>query len=82
MRIGYADYEKRLDRIKKWDKLEKLLGFKLPLCYILTAIQGYKIIDIIKLDEILKTPDGISTKDFITFLYGDECMALVDELIN
>lgn len=81
MRIGYSDYEKRLDRIEKWDKAEKLLGFDLPICYILTAVQGYKVLDVIKLDKKLGTPDGISTKDFIEFLYGDELLKLVEELI-
>jgi len=81
MRIGYADYEKRVDRLEKWDKAEKILGFKLPVCYILTAAQGYKVINVIKLAEMLKVPDKISVQEYLILFYGTECAELVDGLI-
>jgi hypothetical protein len=38
-------------------------------------------IDVIKLDKILKVPDGISTNDFITQKYGEKATKLVKHLI-
>lgn len=37
--------------------------------------------DIVKFDEFLGTPDGISTKDFIEKKYGKEAMELIESLI-
>ena len=37
-------------------------------------------IDIVKLDEMLKTPDGTSMNDFLTQKYGKRAAEIIDEL--
>jgi hypothetical protein len=38
--------------------------------------------DIVKFDEDIKTPDSISTKDFISKTYGDDAVKLIQNLIS
>jgi hypothetical protein len=52
--------------------------FNLPLKNYIDLITGF---DIVKFDEDIKTPDGISTKDFISKTYGEEAVKLIQSLI-
>ena len=84
------DYETEIKNRKKatekWDKLSKefkqITGITLPLDYFLSGLTGIKTVDVIKLDKLLRTPDGISTSDFLTKKYGKRANEIVDELIK
>lgn len=38
--------------------------------------------DVVKFDEFIKTPDGTSTNDHITAVYGERALELVHSLIG
>lgn len=38
--------------------------------------------DVIKFDEVIKTPDGISCSDFVRSQYGDDAVTLLNRLIK
>ena len=71
---------------KKWEKLsaefKHLTGIELPLDRVLSAVTGMKSVDVIKLDSLLQTPDGISTSDYLTKKYSKRASDIVDELIK
>ena len=54
-----------------------IFGMALP-----TYIDAFLMFDVIKFDEDLRVPDGISTKNFVKHKYGVDAVALVEELIS
>lgn len=53
--------------------------FNLKLSDFVDCVGGF---DVIKFDKILKVPDGISTRDFITKKYGEAATALIDKFLR
>jgi len=52
--------------------------FGVPLSQFWDTFTGF---DVVKFDEWLGTPDGTSTRDYITSKYGEEATKLVEGLI-
>lgn len=52
--------------------------FGVPLHRFWNVITGF---DVIKFDDWLKTPDGTSTRDYITSKYGDQATKLTESLL-
>lgn len=69
------------EKKKKWERLSKILGFTPPLCGLLSTVNNDYALDIIKLDNMVETPNNVSTKDHITEKYGEEAVQLVEDLI-
>lgn len=59
-----------------YEEFKKLTGISCPIDVILKGV------DIIKLDEILGTPDNISMSDHLKSKYGDRASEIIDEMIN
>lgn len=57
-------------------KFKKIFKFECPMD------ETHLFIDIVKLDELIETPDNISMAEFIIQKYGEEANNIVDELIN
>lgn len=55
------------------------ITFNTPLNKYWNFVTGF---DVIKFDEDLKCPDGISLKDFITEKYNEEASGLIGKLLN
>jgi len=68
----YQNSQKRIHR-KEFENT-----FKLKFDNYFSNLLGF---DIVKFDEDIKTPDGISTKDFITKTYGEDAVKLIQALI-
>jgi hypothetical protein len=68
----YQNSQKRIYR-KEFENT-----FKLKFDNYFSNLLGF---DIVKFDEDIKTPDGISTKDFINKTYGNEAVKLIQNLI-
>lgn len=62
-------------------KFKEIFGFEAPIDFDFSAMAQYVAIDVIKLDEMLQVPDGISTKEFIAEKYGKEAADLVGQWI-
>jgi hypothetical protein len=69
----YQNSQKRIYR-KEFEN-----NFKLKFDNYFSNLLGF---DIVKFDEDIKTPDGISTKDFISKTYGDDAVKLIQNLIS
>lgn len=80
--IEYADAE--IAKREAWPKLSKkfnkIFGFAPPLCWAM-AMMKKKSLDVVKLDDVLKVPDGESMLDFITEEYGEDAANLCQEMI-
>jgi hypothetical protein len=76
-------YEIRMDRYRNLKKLSDIIGFKIPMDGLMTAITQQPEIDIIEFDKklILKYNYEGSMKDFIKQYFGDEAVELVESLI-
>lgn len=66
---AYIEIREKLDNAGIPEEAIKKAFEICPLDYFL-CIFGYGSFDVIKLDEILKTPQNISTRDYLTSLYG------------
>jgi len=75
-----AQDTEKYEKIKKFNKLSdefyKLTNIRVPRDMIIGGV------DIIKLDKMLKTPDGISLNEHLKNLYGDRASRIVDEMVN
>lgn len=68
-----------IEKLQNWrryygKKFKKIFNFEMPF-----DIHG---IDVYKLDGILQTPDGISTKEFIAEKYGSDACDFVVEILS
>ncbi len=70
-------YRQATARTRQWDNFLRVFGISLKHFWI-DNILGFNVI---AFDDWLKTPDGISTRDFIRQKYGDEAVAIVEDLI-
>lgn len=68
-------------RLANYRELCKILGFKVPVDGLITALSGLISIDVIKLDEHLNVPDGTSLAKYIEENYGKEAEQLTRDLI-
>ena len=66
--VYYQEHERSFRRI-----------FGVSMRPFLDLITGF---DIVKFDDWMKTPDGISTSDFLRKKYGDEAHAIVRGLLG
>lgn len=68
---------------KKWNRLNQLMGFTVPLEGMLMMVKKRAVIDIIKLDDILMKKFNYtgSMKDFVLENYGKEAADLIEELL-
>lgn len=55
------------------------LTFGVVLHKFMSPITGF---DIVRFDEFLRTPDGISTRDYINQKYGNKAVELIERLIK
>jgi hypothetical protein len=69
----YENSQKRIHRKEFNDT------FKLNFDNYFSNLLGF---DIVTFDEDIHTPDGISTKDFITKTYGEDAVRLIQNLIS
>jgi hypothetical protein len=69
-----------LDNKKKADQFHAQFydTFGVSIGHFMDMMLGF---DIVAFDKHLGTPDGTSTKDFITEKYGDEATQLIEDLI-
>ena len=56
--------------------------FYAPLNVNISAVLGYLFLDIVELDNKLKTPDNVSTRDWIQQKFGNRAMEIVKEWIE
>lgn len=63
--------------ISEYNNFIKIFGVNLK--YYWNMFWGF---DIIKFDELLETPDGVSTKDFVKKKYGIEGCECIERLIK
>lgn len=66
------------------EKLKQFHNLRNEFAYITNIQIPYDItgIDIIKLDELIQTPDNVSMADHLTNKYGERATAIVEELID
>ena len=62
-------------------EFKTIFGFDAPRDYMMYLIGCGLTIDVIKLDEKLHTPDGISTNDYILQKYGEHALSIVKQMI-
>lgn len=60
----------------------KEFKFNAPLNVNISAVLGYLFLDIVELDNKIKTPDNVSTKDYVKQKFGDRAMKIVKEWIS
>lgn len=63
--------------INRANEFQRIFGLRLG--DYLNPIFGF---DICKFDEDIKTPDNISTKDFILSKFGDNAVKFIEQLIK
>lgn len=69
-------------RNQMYSELYKLLGFKPPVDGFMSSLCGYITLDVIRLDDRLKVPDGQSLADYIKANYGERAEYLTGKLIK
>lgn len=57
---------------------DKIIGFPIPCDPMLKALTGRYLLDVILLDKLIKTPDGVSTKEHIKTTYGEFALRVVE----
>lgn len=62
-------------------KFKEYFGFNMPLDGIMSAAFRKPVLDIIKMDSMVGTPDGISMSDHITTKYGKKAADFVRSII-
>ena len=67
---AYIEIFKKLDLAGFSDEFDKAINI-CPIDYLL-ALCGTGSFDVIRLDTVIKTPDGVSTRDYLTQLYGEK----------
>lgn len=88
--IDYLNSQRSLgDEIKRYEETQEkieefkqIFKFPMPRCYLSYLISGRNVLDVVKLDGILKVPDGISTRDYIKNNYGSRALELVEFLMK
>ena len=60
----------------------KEFKFNAPLNVFVSAVLGYLFLDIVELDNKIKTPDNISTRDYVQQRFGNRAMEIVKEWIS
>ena len=60
---------------------KKVFGFSPPKDFLLYRVTGVLSLDVIKLDEMLHTPEGVSTKNYIEDKFGTVAMTMVEQMI-
>jgi len=85
--INAALYKRRVDRranSKIYKRMFKNI-FKIDLFYfrdmMLSAVIGKFQFNIIAFDKFIKTPDGVSCKDYVKQKYGDRALKMIERLI-
>ena len=63
------------------EEFTQIFGFTPPRDFLLYHFGCGLSLDVIKLDEKLRTPDGISTNDYIKQLYGETAVNMVLQMI-
>ena len=62
-------------------RFQTIFGFTPPRDFLLYAFGCGLCLDVIALDKKLRTPDGISTNDYILKLYGQSAVDMVKRMI-
>lgn len=57
-------------------------GFQAPINVSISAFLGYLFLDIVELDVKIKTPNNISTRDWIKNKFGDRAVKIIEEWIS
>ena len=60
----------------------KEFKFNAPLNVFVSAVLGYLFLDVVELDSKIKTPDNISTRDYVQQRFGNRAMEIVKEWIS
>lgn len=76
-----AFYNKKMYKEKHYE-FKKLFNFDLKNYLGKDLVQRITGFDIVKFDEDIQTPSGISTKTFILQKYGQEAQTLIQCLID
>jgi len=63
------------------EEFTRIFGFPPPRDYFLYIVGAGLTLDVIALDKRLRTPDGISTNDFILKNYGQHALDLVRQMV-
>ena len=58
-----------------------IFGFTPPKDFLLYAVGNGLCLDVIQLDKKLRTPDGVSTNDYILSNYGQQALDMVKNMI-
>lgn len=62
-------------------EFQTIFGFTPPRDFLLYAVGRGLSLDVIALDKKLRTPDGISTNDYILREYGEQALAMVRRML-
>lgn len=62
-------------------KFKRIFGFLPPRDYILYMVGQSLCLDVVKLDQLLNTPDGVSTSDYIESRFGLDVRQMVERMI-
>jgi len=62
-------------------RFRTIFRFAAPRDFVVYIAGGGLSLDVILLDELLHTPDSISTRDYIKLTYGDEAVEMVGKMI-
>jgi hypothetical protein len=72
--------EEFLAKRKTWMEVQKKINMGIPLDGVVCSMGSFAI-DVIKLDEILGVPDGVSTAEFIEQKWGKDIMEQIRSLL-
>lgn len=61
-------------------KFKDIFGFVMPINPTMKDM-NIPYFDVIKFDKLIETPDGISTKDYVTTVYGKEACEFIESLL-
>ena len=73
-----SDYISQNKKLLRDNAVEFQLSFGVPLHRFMHPLLGF---DIVSFDEFLKTPDGVSTHDYLKQKFGEDALALIERLI-
>ena len=60
----------------EWESFKRIFGRNLSEFWTITGF------DVVRFDDWLGTPDGVSTHDYLKTSYGEEALALVQGFLN
>lgn len=75
----HKKFKKSVDLL---DKFKKIFGFNCPIIAQATPLCGYFIVDLSRLNEVLKVPKNMSIEYFVKMNYGTKALKVVKQLIE